>query len=475
MDENGEKTVCEERCDANLKGESNSAENHDDEPPLKCPKQGEEHEQTSSGPVFFIDNTCDKEAYMRFLSADSTTDEDSPHYTTDFIQLDEPEPEEPASVDTQPSVVCFNCGGKHFLNECTKEINTARVSQKRKEMARERDAAPKKLRYFEHEMLSQRFQPGKYSEELRKALDLCPEDLPPFIYRMRVLGYPPGWLTYAEVEKSGITIYGLDDNDKSKENKKAGELEPGEVDVEEEVEYDPNRLVDFPGFNVPVPPGVHDLCEKYGMPPMLPHQQRSEAEKYMKAPVVKSFHQRQKLPPPVIQQSTDIGQVVDMHIDDGAEDEVVCFESGSISAVTAADSSTDSRCTSTDVSQECPVPEPQSAASDCKIVASSSGTEADEQEQPSPVAAQNCSTSSSNSSTVDTPKSKTHKVTLGTPMLLGFSKYTSLPPRENFAKGMTDYIPFENLPGTTGRYDKLRAVLQKVRALRQEDEKSEDS
>ncbi|KAH6948995.1 hypothetical protein HPB50_027383 [Hyalomma asiaticum] len=143
--------------------------------------------------------------------------------------------------------------------------------------------------------------------------------------------------------------------------------------------------------------------------------------------------------------------------------------------VTPADSSTDSRCTSTDVSQECPVPEPQSAASDCKIVASSSGTEADEREQPSPAAAQNCSTSSSNSSTVDTPKSKTHKVTLGTPMLIGFSKYTSLPPRENFAKGMTDYIPFENLPGTTGRYDKLRTVLQRVRALRQEDEKSEDS
>lgn len=168
------------------------------------------------------------------MSTDSTTDEDSPHYTTGFIQLDEPEPEEPASVDAQPSVVCFNCGGKHFLNECTKEINMARVSQKRKEMARERDAAPKKLRYFEHEMLSQRFQPGKYSKELRNALDLCPEDLPPFIYRMRVLGYPPGWLTYAEVEKSGITIYGLDDHEKSKENKKAEEVEAGEVEDDEE-------------------------------------------------------------------------------------------------------------------------------------------------------------------------------------------------------------------------------------------------
>lgn len=535
MDENGENVACEDRCDSDLKREVNSAENLDDEPPIKCLKQEEDQEPASSTAVFFIDNKCDKEAFTRFMSTDSTnnTDEHSSYRTADFIQLDDSEPEEPAPVDVQPSVVCFNCGGKHFLNDCTEKINMARVSQKRREMARERDVTPKKLRYFEHEMLSQRFQPGKYSKELRKALDLRPEDLPPFIYRMRVLGYPPGWLTYAEVEKSGLTIYGLDDHGKPNENLEAGEVdkEAGEIDCGDlqEVQYDPARLVDFPGFNVPVPPGVRDLCEEYGMPPMLPHQQRSEAEKYMKAPVVaKSFSQRQKLPPPVVQPSTDIGQVVDMHIDDGAEEEVVCFEGGNISAVKAADSSTDSKCTSTDVSQESLVPEQPSSASDCNNVASSSSreadrqeqpsdnvassssmeadrqaqpsdnvassssteadrqvqpsdnvassssTEADRQEQPSPLAVQNGSTSNSDNSTVDTPKAKKHKVTMGTPMLIGFSKYTSLPPRENFAKDMTDHIPFENLPGTTGRYDKLRTVIKKVRALREENDKNDD-
>uniref|UniRef100_A0A224YPW1 Zinc finger CCHC domain-containing protein 8 n=1 Tax=Rhipicephalus zambeziensis TaxID=60191 RepID=A0A224YPW1_9ACAR len=553
MDENGENVACEDRCDSDLKREVNSAENQDHEPPVKCLKQEEDREPASSGEVFFIDNKCDKEAFTRFMSTDSTNnvDEHSPYRTADFIQLDDSEPDEPAPVDVQPSVVCFNCGGKHFLNDCTEKINMARVSQKRREMARERDVAPKKLRYFEHEMLSQRFQPGKYSKELRKALDLRPEDLPPFIYRMRVLGYPPGWLTYAEVEKSGLTIFGLDDHGKPNEKLEAGDVgkEAGEIGSNDmqEVQYDPARLVDFPGFNVPVPPGVRDLCEEYGMPPMLPHQQRSEAEKYMKAPVVaKSFSQRQKLPPPVVQPSTDVGQVVDMHIDDGTEEEVVCFEGGNISAVTAADSSTDSKCTSTDVSQESLVPEQPSSASDCNNVASSSSTEADRQdqpsdnmapsssteadrqeqhsnnvapsstesdgqeqpndnvapsssmeadgqeqpsdsvspsssaeadrqEQPSPLAVQNGSTSNSDNSSADTPKTKTHKVTMGTPMLIGFSKYTSLPPRENFAKGMTDHIPFENLPGTTGRYDKLRTVIKKVRALREENDKNDDS
>lgn len=475
MNENTEKTDCSDRCDTNLKREVNSAENQDDEPRLKLLKQEEDHEQASSSEVFFIDNKCDKDAYTRFMSMDGSenTDEQPSYRTDDFIQLDDSEPDEPAAGDAppQPSVVCFNCGGNHFLNECTKEIDMARVSQKRREMARERDVAPKKLRYFEHEMLSQRFQPGKYSKELREALDLHPEDLPLFIYRMRVLGYPPGWLTYAEVENSGLKIYGLDDPGTPDEN-----VEDGEVDCgNKQVQYDPARLFDFPGFNVPVPLGVRDLCEEYGMPPMLQHQQRSEAEKYLKAPVAKSFNQRQKLPPPAIQPSTDIGQVVDMHIDDGVDDEEVCFEAENISAVVTADSPTDSKCASTNICQECLVPELPSVASDCNNAASSSSTESTEREQPSPVTIQNGSTSNSDDSPSGTPKGKTHKVTLGTPMLIGFSKYTSLPPRENFAKDMTDYIPFENLPGTTGRYDKLRTVIEKVRALHEENEKNEDS
>lgn len=149
MNENIEKTDCGDRCDTNLKREVNSAENQDDEPPLKHLKQEEDHEKASSSEVFFIDNKCDKDAYTRFMSMDdSENTEEQPSYRTDdFIQLDDSEPDEPAAGDAppQPSVVCFNCGGKHFLNECTKEIDMARVSQKRREMARERDVAPKKI------------------------------------------------------------------------------------------------------------------------------------------------------------------------------------------------------------------------------------------------------------------------------------------------------------------------------------------
>lgn len=39
------------------------------------------------------------------------------------------------------------------------------------------------------------------------ALGIDGNTLPPLIYRMRQLGYPPGWLKEAEMENSGLTLY----------------------------------------------------------------------------------------------------------------------------------------------------------------------------------------------------------------------------------------------------------------------------
>jgi len=45
------------------------------------------------------------------------------------------------------------------------------------------------------------------SGELQEALGVTDKSLPPFIYRMRQLGYPPGWLKEAEMEYSGLALY----------------------------------------------------------------------------------------------------------------------------------------------------------------------------------------------------------------------------------------------------------------------------
>ena len=48
---------------------------------------------------------------------------------------------------------------------------------------------------------------GRISQELREALGLHRKSLPMFVYRMRQLGYPPGWLREAELEKSGYFVF----------------------------------------------------------------------------------------------------------------------------------------------------------------------------------------------------------------------------------------------------------------------------
>lgn len=48
---------------------------------------------------------------------------------------------------------------------------------------------------------------SQLSGELQDALGVTDKSLPPFIYRMRQLGYPPGWLKEAEMEHSGLALY----------------------------------------------------------------------------------------------------------------------------------------------------------------------------------------------------------------------------------------------------------------------------
>lgn len=53
-----------------------------------------------------------------------------------------------------------------------------------------------------------------FSRDLRKALDISSRELPEYIYRMRGLGYPPGWMQEAMNKDSGISIFDKDGNGK---------------------------------------------------------------------------------------------------------------------------------------------------------------------------------------------------------------------------------------------------------------------
>lgn len=128
-------------------------------------------------------------------------------------------------------------------------------------------------RYYEPNPTDQ-IKPGKLSDELRQALDLPENDVPIWIYRMRALGYPPGWLKKAMVETQDI--FDTDDNSSKKRSHDKQE--------EDETQYDHSKLIEYPGFNTPLPEGCNDYHYYVNMPCMLEHQQLEYAKKHMKCP-----------------------------------------------------------------------------------------------------------------------------------------------------------------------------------------------
>ncbi|XP_064466335.1 zinc finger CCHC domain-containing protein 8 homolog isoform X2 [Ornithodoros turicata] len=407
-----------------------------------------ENETAEENSFFIIDKTGGGDTGQR------------PLYINDCIGVlgDSHVPETPKELC--PSMECFNCGGDHHLNMCTKDIDRARVSKNRREAAKNLNV--KNTRYHVEEGQKERFKPGHLSNEMRRALDIGAEELPPFIYRMRVLGYPPGWLMEAEVESSGLKIYGSDGKAVEDEN-----IEDGEIhSTEKHVQYDPNKLIRFPGYNVPTPPGVYDQCTKYDMPPMQPHQQLSEAKKYMKAPEATPFKKRKKLtlPPPV--GKPEAALEMDMELDSDLD--VSTNWNEDTASLHASPSG-------------CVMPSPPSSVLETTHEDSSRIPGSLHSSETSPHKDNDLGWESEDTADA-VPESKksgarvclSQSVTLGTPIISGFSGYEKLPPRENFSKGISEHIPFENLPGATGTYDRLRGVLTKVR-MSMSEEQREDS
>lgn len=88
--------------------------------------------------------------------------------------------------------------------------------------------------------------PGKISEKLRRALGLHKNDLPPYIYRMRVLGYPPGWIKEAEDETSNLCMFDIEGKTVSNHKRKKSSI-------------DPEKIIAYPGFNAPMDKSIYDV------------------------------------------------------------------------------------------------------------------------------------------------------------------------------------------------------------------------
>uniref|UniRef100_A0A0E0A9Y9 CCHC-type domain-containing protein n=1 Tax=Oryza glumipatula TaxID=40148 RepID=A0A0E0A9Y9_9ORYZ len=148
---------------------------------------------------------------------------------------------------------CFNCGSySHALKECPKPRDNAAINNARKQHNMKRNQSNVNRgqnRYYQKT-------PGKFDDlrpgilgpETRECLGIGENDPPPWLHRMRELGYPPGYLDVVDDEDkpSGITIFGDED---PKEEYEEGELpDQGEPSPPRK-----KKTVEFPGINGPIP------------------------------------------------------------------------------------------------------------------------------------------------------------------------------------------------------------------------------
>uniref|UniRef100_A0A034VAI4 Zinc finger CCHC domain-containing protein 8-like protein n=1 Tax=Bactrocera dorsalis TaxID=27457 RepID=A0A034VAI4_BACDO len=388
------------------------------------------------------------------------------------------------------TVACFNCGvNGHSLRECPKPRNNARIN--RAKLARKQE------RY--HIDIEQRFghlRPGKISDKLQTALGLKRGELPFFFYRMRKLGYPPGWLEEAKVVHSGISLINSDGNAvMASEDENSQESD--------EIKYDISKIVDFPGFNVDPGPNFYDDYKHHNVPPLSRHQRKEEFIKKLGSNVVKGYkHKRLKSLP----QTTNVAEIktsildnADMEIeDDVAVDENVVFtrpppppepandikppppptspDDATTSATNEESSSVanERTCSPTldylEERKQKLLAELKSGLCDIDSLSSSSATEES--------LALETSNSETKTSEISKPTNtnEIHTVEptptldiikeshMGTPVL-HFSPYEKLPAGDNFKVGVSDVINFENLPDSTGKYEQMKEVIKKVRNI----------
>lgn len=137
-------------------------------------------------------------------------------------------------------------------------------------------------RYYDSCSNGEEIKPGRISAELREALNIAENDIPLWIYRMRALGYPPGWLKKAVVDTNDIFDTDNSEVDKNTSTSSSGSRKRKQPSSEE-IQYDHSKLIEYPGFNSPMPKNCVDYHYFINMPAMLEHQQLEYAKKHMNA------------------------------------------------------------------------------------------------------------------------------------------------------------------------------------------------
>ena len=154
---------------------------------------------------------------------------------------------------------CWNCDkDDHSIKDCKEPRNPSKISKNRREFLKNQPAS--NVRYHIEE--AQKFShltPGLPSKKLRSALGLKDDQIPSYIYRMRELGYPPGWLKQAEISHSNVALFVEKDSILPDYGDEDGEI----ADSEDKKQYDVSKLQTWPGFNVEMSSEFKDETSLY--------------------------------------------------------------------------------------------------------------------------------------------------------------------------------------------------------------------
>ncbi|KAL0731154.1 hypothetical protein Bca4012_027248 [Brassica carinata] len=216
--------------------------------------------QKSSSVSFWFDCKTGQDSLKEFVPAESST---TPLYNRKFtIGLDSAVGSSNVEggleiIDDDPPR-CFNCGAySHSLRECPKPFDRSAVSIARRQHKSKRNHISRlPSRYYKSAQGGKYdgLKPGSLDPETRQLLGLGELDPPPWLHRMREIGYPPGYLAVEEDHLSGITIFDEEETKPDEEQEEEVKAEDGEIlEVASSSEPQMKMTVEFPGINAPIP------------------------------------------------------------------------------------------------------------------------------------------------------------------------------------------------------------------------------
>lgn len=456
---------------------------------LNVQEDGELSNDTDFSDLFVIDST----------PAVVKSNLDTPAYDTKFSEVLQVQKKE--DVDTKPKRPkppqnsCWNCNGEHSLRECKAPRDHEAINRNRLIFQSKQGPRPKASRYhLDSDQKYPHIVAGRISKKLYRALGLQRNQLPRHIYRMRTLGYPPGWVEEARVTHSGLTLFDSQGQEVAESGFESGEI----VSEGAKDKFDFKKIIEYPGFNCPCGPDTIDETERLNSKPMAERDSIKFMKTMWQGKAVKAYKRRKMNTSDTSGTPDKKGSLLlldDMELD--SEDAASSDDDGEVKD-TRAESPGPSTLLQGEEMDNNAAEEGSSPSTPLKAVkrpmpgspksSDSKRPKLDDETPANSLSSQNLSLlnegsapstpvaeqKTDSSSTPSTPNlGRVTSVSLGTPILVS-SPFLCLPSADKFAKNICDVINFENLPDSTGKYETMSGLIKKVRKFVSKHNSEED-